>query len=95
MNKTIKESIGLIVAILLVLATIAINFVAVVEYDILEYKYETLKTQYEIELEQRNYEIQVLKEHNNYLETLVKEKTCEKEWGYNDTGINYMVKWTY
>jgi hypothetical protein len=79
MNKTIKESIGLIVAILLVLATIAINFVAVVEYDILEYKYETLKTQYEIELEQRNYEIQVLKEHNNYLETLVKEKTCEKE----------------
>ena len=79
MNKIIKESIGLIVAILLVLATIAINFVAVVEYDILEYKYETLKTQYEIELEQRNYEIQVLKEHNNYLETLVKEKTCEKE----------------
>jgi hypothetical protein len=79
MNKTIKESIGLIVAILLVLATIAINFVAVVEYDILEYKYETLKTQYEIELEQRDYEIQVLKEHNNYLETLVKEKTCEKE----------------
>lgn len=79
MNKTIKESIELIVAILLVLATIAINFVAVVEYDILEYKYETLKTQYEIELEQRNYEIQVLKEHNNYLETLVKEKTCEKE----------------
>ena len=79
MNKTIKESMGLIVAILLVLATIAINFVAVVEYDILEYKYETLKTQYEIELEQRNYEIQVLKEHNDYLETLVKEKTCEKE----------------
>lgn len=80
MNKNFKESIIMIVAILLVIATIAINFISVVKFEILEYKYEDIKNQYQIELEQRDYEIQVLKEHNLRLEEMVKEQSSnEKE----------------
>lgn len=80
MNKNFKESIIMIVAILLVIATIAINFISVVKFEILEYKYEDIKNQYQIELEQRDYEIQVLEEHNLRLEEMVKEQSSnEKE----------------
>lgn len=75
MNKNFKESIIMIVAILLVIATIAINFISVVKFEILEYKYEDIKNQYQIELEQRDYEIQVLEEHNLRLEEMVKEQS--------------------
>lgn len=74
MNKNFKESIIMIVAILLVIATIAINFISVVKFEILEYKYEDIKNQYQIELEQRDYEIQVLEEHNLRLEEIIREE---------------------
>lgn len=80
MNKNFKESIIMIVAILLVIATIAINFISVIKFEILEYKYEDIKNQYQIELEQRDYEIQVLEEHNLRLEEMIKEQSSnEKE----------------
>jgi len=80
MNKNFKESIIMIVAILLVIATIAINFISIMKFEILEYKYEDIKNQYQIELEQRDYEIQVLEEHNLRLEEMVKEQSSnEKE----------------
>ena len=80
MNKNFKESIIMIVAILLVIATIAINFISIMKFEILEYKYEDIKNQYQIELEQRDYEIQVLEEHNLRLEEIVKELSSnEKE----------------
>jgi len=70
----------MIVAILLVIATIAINFISIMKFEILEYKYEDIKNQYQIELEQRDYEIQVLEEHNLRLEEIVKEQSSnEKE----------------
>jgi len=70
----------MIVAILLVIATIAINFISIMKFEILEYKYEDIKNQYQIELEQRDYEIQVLEEHNLRLEEMVKEQSSnEKE----------------
>ena len=80
MNKNFKESIIMVVAILLVIATIAINFILTIKFEILEYKYEDIKNQYQIELEQRDYEIQVLEEHNLRLEEMVKEQSSnEKE----------------
>lgn len=80
MNKNFRESIIMIVAILLVIATITINFISTVKLEILEYKYENIKNQYQIELEQRDYEIQVLEEHNLRLEEMIKEQSSnEKE----------------
>ena len=75
MNKNLKETFILIVVVLVLMATIAINFVAVMKYEILEKTYETVKNQYEIELEQREYELQVLKDHNLRLEEMIKEKS--------------------
>ena len=95
MSRRLKESIVLIVAILIVIATIAINFISIIKYEILEYKYEDIQNEYRIELEQRDYELEVLEEHNLRLENMIKEQSLEQEWGYNDTGIKYMVKWTY
>lgn len=74
MNKTLKESLILIVAILLVIVTIGVNFISVMKFEILEYKYEDIKNQYQIELEQRDYEIQVLEEHNLRLEEMIREE---------------------
>lgn len=79
MNKNFRESIIMIVAILLVIATITINFISTVKLEILEYKYENIKNQYQIELEQRDYEIQVLEEHNLRLEEMIKEQSSNKK----------------
>lgn len=75
MNKNLKEIFILIVVVLMLMATIAINFVAVMKYEILERTYETVKSQYEIELEQREYELQILKDHNLRLEEMIKEES--------------------
>ena len=75
MNKNLKETFILIVVVLVLMATIAINFVAVMKYEILERTYETVKSQYEIELEQREYELQILKDHNLRLEEMIKEES--------------------
>ena len=79
MNRRLKESIVLIVAILIVIATIAINFISVIKYEILEYKYEDIQNEYRIELEQRDYELEVLEEHNLRLENIIKEQSLEQE----------------
>lgn len=75
MNKNLKEIFILIVVVLMLMATIAINFVAVMKYEILERTYETVKSQYEIELAQREYELQILKDHNLRLEEMIKEES--------------------
>ena len=75
MNKNLKEIFILIVVVLMLMATIAINFVAVMKYEILERTYETVKSQYEIELEQREYELQILKDHNLRLKEMIKEES--------------------
>ena len=79
MSKRLKESIVLIVAILIVIATIAINFISIIKYEILEYKYEDIQNEYRIELEKRDYELQVLEEHNLRLENIIKEQSLEQE----------------
>ncbi len=79
MSRRLKESIELIVAILIVIATIAINFISIIKYEILEYKYEDIQNEYRIELEQRDYELEVLEEHNLRLENIIKEQSLEQE----------------
>ena len=77
MSRRLKESIVLIVAILIVIATIAVNFISIIKYEILEYKYEDIQNEYRIELEQRDYELKVLEEHNLRLENIIKEQSLE------------------
>lgn len=79
MSRRLKESIVLIVAILIVIATIAINFISIIKYEILEYKYEDIQNEYRITLEQRDYELEVLEEHNLRLENIIKEQSLEQE----------------
>ena len=79
MSRRLKESIVLIVAILIVIATIAINFISIIKYEILEYKYEDIQNEYRIELEQRDYELEVLEEHNLRLKNIIKEQSLEQE----------------
>lgn len=74
MNKTLKESLILIVAILLVIVTIGMNFISIMKFEILEYKYEDIKNKYQVEIEQKDYKIQVLEEHNLRLEEIIREE---------------------
>lgn len=74
MNNNFKKSIIMIVAILIIIATIAINFISIMKIEIIEYKYEYIKNQYQIELEQKDYKIQVLEEHNLRLEEMIREE---------------------
>lgn len=73
MNKSLKESVILIVAILIVVAAIVMNFIAIIKYELLEYKYTDMENAYQVEIEQKNYKIETLEEHNLRLEEIIRD----------------------